>query len=537
MAKRAVVIGLDGAAWHLLEPLFEAGAMPRLNKLRARGASGSLSSTVPTYTPPAWTSAVTGVNPGRHGIYGFHNGNAQSEKLELVHAGSVKAPTIWEMVNAQSASIGVFNLPLTYPPQAVEDGWMVAGMMTPGYGHQLQGFVYPRELEKQVLDWAPGYEVEIRTSWEEDWRDDALCDRALASLEQRHRVLEGLLETKPTDILFAVIETPDRLQHAYYRYLDSTDDAYDSNSAASIRPALVRCYESMDATVGLLEDYAGSDGSVLVCSDHGFTAWDVSVHTNALLESWGYLKTRPRARAMQTGAARKLVPFAKRVLPAKVARTAKGKTFSAIDWANTKAFASPIPQQGIFINLEGRERFGVVPQSELETLKGEIVARFEGLRGIDGRPVTDRVWRSETVFTGNALEGAPDLMPVLRDHRYELDDEIFHKDPITDQSRLPRGVHHPNGMAIYAGQGVRSGATATASVLDVTPTLLYMAGLKVPEGLDGSVVEDAFRPDHLERTPVTTMPQPGTAARDESSPYSEDEEAIIEESLRGLGYL
>jgi predicted AlkP superfamily phosphohydrolase/phosphomutase len=83
MSPRTVVIGLDGVAWRLLEPLIEHGSMPRLASLRARGAWGTLDSTVPTYTPPAWTSAITGVNPGRHGIYGFIEGHAQASTTSL----------------------------------------------------------------------------------------------------------------------------------------------------------------------------------------------------------------------------------------------------------------------------------------------------------------------------------------------------------------------------------------------------------------------------------------------------------------------
>ena len=89
-----MVIGLDGAAWHLLDPMIERGVMPRLAALRARGASGPLVSTVPTYTPPAWTSAATGVNPGRHGIYGFHVGHAQDVPQKLVHSGRIRSPAI-----------------------------------------------------------------------------------------------------------------------------------------------------------------------------------------------------------------------------------------------------------------------------------------------------------------------------------------------------------------------------------------------------------------------------------------------------------
>jgi predicted AlkP superfamily phosphohydrolase/phosphomutase len=536
MTTRAVVIGLDGAAWHLLDPLIDNGHMKNLAALRDRGAAGALTSTVPTYTPPAWTSAITGLNPGRHGVYGFHAGNAQSERQELMHSGRIKASTIWEMVNAQGARAGIFNLPLTYPPQEL-DGWMVSGMMTPGYGHHLRGFVFPQELEERVLSWAPGYEVEIKTSWEEDWRDESLCDRAVHSLEQRNVVLHNLLEEEPADVVFAVIETPDRLQHAYCRYMDPQDPFYEPQAAARLRPSVARCFEAMDRIVGLLTDYAGSDGGVIVCSDHGFTAWEMSVHTNALLQEWGYLKLKPGTQLMQSRLARAAVPVAKKLLPARVARRAKGRTFAAVDWARTRAFASPIPQQGIFINVAGRERLGTVPPHEAEALKDELTVRLQELRGPDGRPATDRVWRSEEVFHGDALDGAPDLLPVMRDYRFELDDEIFHKNSFTDHTHLPRGAHHPEGIVVVAGPGVRNGARVNGSVMDVTPTLLYLAGLSIPEGLDGNLLSAAFRPDHLDDQPPQRMPPLETKSTQEESPYTEEEAAIIEESLRGLGYL
>lgn len=541
MTGPAAVIGLDGAAWHLLEPMLEAGVMPRLRSLRERGYAGTLTSTVPTYTPPAWTSATTGVNPGRHGVYGFVEGHAQHEHQELMHSGKIKAPTIWEIANAQGASVGVYNLPLTYPPRPL-NGWMVSGMMTPGYGEHLKDFASwsgpggGDELESKIQSWAPGYVVDVSANYEQDWRDATLCEKALASLDQREKVLRGLLETAPVDVVFSVLETPDRLQHVYYRYMDPSDELYDTDAAKRIRPHIERCFAAMDRIVGLLDDYAGNDGGVVVCSDHGFTAWQVSVHTNALLEQWGYLTLKGSARLMRSGAARRLVPIAKRFLPRRLAREAKGRTFAAIDWSATRAFASPIPQQGVYVNLKGREAQGIVAEDELERLKDDLANRFADLTGPDGTTVTDRVYRSQDVFHGDALEGAPDVLPVLRDHRYELDDELFHKEPFTDYSHLPRGVHHPRGIGIVAGPGTHAG-DLEGSVMDVTPTLLYMAGLAVPDDLDGRVLEDAFTPEALKKQPLQTAAPLSSSPKDESSPYSADEEAIIEESLRGLGYL
>jgi predicted AlkP superfamily phosphohydrolase/phosphomutase len=536
MAKRAVAVGLDGAAWHLVDPLIEAGVMPRLGALRARGASGTLQSTVPPVTPPAWTSAVTGVNPGRHGIFGFHAGNAQDKAPRLMHSGEVRAPCVWEIANSQGRRVGVFNLPLSFPPQPLE-GWMVAGFLTPGLGEHVKGFVYPSHMEARLRQWQPDYVIEIETNQERDWRDAALAERALEALRHRRVALEGLLREDPPDIVFAVLETPDRLQHLYYRYMDPNDPKYDTDAGRRIRPAIERCFRAMDDIAGLLEDHAGSDGAVIVCSDHGFTAWDVSVHTNTLLQRWGHLHLKRQGRLMQSGLVRKAVPLAWRIVPTKLRRRAKRQTFSVIDWERTEAFASVYYQQGVWVNLAGREPFGIVPASRLESVKDEIAEGFRSLRGPDGEPVTDRVWRSEEAYQGDARKGAPDLMVAMRDHRFLLDDEVFHREPFTDHRRYPRGCHHPDGIVVIAGEGSRPGASVTGSVMDVTPTLLYMAGLHVPEELDGRVLTEAFSDEHLERAPIRTVPPLPPGHREERSPYSAREAALIEESLRDLGYL
>ena len=160
------------------------------------------------------------------------------------------------------------------------------------------------------------------------------------------------------------------------------------------------------------------------------------------------------------------------------------------------------------------------------------------LEAPDGRPATDRVHRSEEVFHGDASEGAPDLLPVLREGRFDLDDQLFEREPFTDVGDLPRGVHHLDGIGLVAGPGVVRGGKLEGSIGDVTPTLLYQADLEVPEGLDGAVLTDAFEARHLGDRPVRTTAALRASPRVESeSPYSEEEESQIEESLRGLGYL
>ena len=66
-----LVVGLDGATLDLVRPWAAAGRLPVLAGLMANGAWGALRSTVPAATFPAWTSLVTGMNPGRHGVLDF----------------------------------------------------------------------------------------------------------------------------------------------------------------------------------------------------------------------------------------------------------------------------------------------------------------------------------------------------------------------------------------------------------------------------------------------------------------------------------
>jgi len=68
---RVMIIGIDGGTWDILGPACDKGLMPNLNRFRNEGVYGTLKSTHPPITPPAWTTLMTGMNPGHHGIGGF----------------------------------------------------------------------------------------------------------------------------------------------------------------------------------------------------------------------------------------------------------------------------------------------------------------------------------------------------------------------------------------------------------------------------------------------------------------------------------
>jgi predicted AlkP superfamily phosphohydrolase/phosphomutase len=537
---KVLLLGLDGMTFSVLDPAFEAGHMPNYRRLLERGASGILTSTVPPYTPPGWTSIFTGVNPGKHGIFGFTLGNVQ-RRGGLVRLDRVAAPAIWNAANAQGARMGLFNIPMTYPPPPV-DGWAVAGMLTPeGGGETPDGFTHPEALAKELVAELGEYHIDIDVDYDEDWKSTAIIERLSANLSLKRRALRFLLERDgDVPLLFAVLEAPDRLMHVHYKYIDPRCDHFRDPAATPIRERAWAFFDEMDAVIGDLLDWAGDDGFVVTMSDHGFGPKDKSVNVNLALREWGLLHTAGAGGSLTRSAGvRQLARRAKRLLPKSVWQRAKGAAQSSIDWSRTKAFSAPIPQQGIYVNLAGREPEGIVAPSDYEAVRDEIVERLSALVDPDdGAPVVDRVLRREEVVEGPESHDAPDLFPVCRAYSYEVSDGLYSPAILDDYRALPRGFHHMDGVFGIAGPGIEARAGARASLYDVAPTALYLAGLKVPK-VDGRVLTDLLPDAMLSERPVQVeaMELPVAGAGAEASPYSAEDEALIEESLRNLGYL
>jgi predicted AlkP superfamily phosphohydrolase/phosphomutase len=536
---KVLLLGLDGMTFSVLNPAFEAGHMPALKRLLERGVSGTLTSTIPPYTPPGWTSIFTGVNPGRHGIFGFTVGNAQ-RRQGLVRLDRVTAPAIWNAANAQGASVGLFNIPMTYPPPPVE-GWSVSGMLTPEEGGQTPAnFTHPADLAESIHRHTGGYEIDIEVDYDHDWKSTAIIDRLSRNVATKRSALKYLLDERgDVDMIFSVIESPDRLMHVHYKYIDPTCDHWHRPEAERIREHVWRFFDEMDAVIDDLLTWAGEDGFVVTMSDHGFQGKDKGVNMNLVLKRWGFLSLGGAGSLAQTGAVRKLARRARKVLPRSITRRAKAAAHGSIDWSRTRAFASPIPQQGIYINLEGREPHGIVPESEYDATCKAIIERFATWTDPDdGLPVLDRIYRREEVMSGARVGDAPDLFPVCRGYAYELSDGLYSADLLTDYRDLPRGFHHMDGIFGIAGPGIVARSGATASLYDIAPSSLYLAGLQHLEG-DGQVLTEFLPETMLSARPPAAFPGPLPTAGEgaEASPYSAADEAKIEESLRNLGYL
>jgi len=534
---KTAIVGLDGATFRVLDPLIRSGVMPALGSIRRRGISSILRSTIPSYTPPAWVSIATGVNPGRHGVFGFLD-NTPQESPRVTHSGSIHASAMWRMLNQQGVTVGISNVPMTYPPMAVE-GFMVAGGLAAGWTDaNMPNFTSDPDVARVVSDVSAGsYPLDTVVSYENDWRSPEVVTRIERVQRLRRRVLAALLERWDPDFVFAVFEGPDRLQHVHYQYLVEGSGWYERPEAKEIRSRARRYFAELDASIADMISWVGNDGHVVLVSDHGAGPWEKTLNVNLLLHEWGLLRLPPLSQVTSSGFVAGVGQrIARRVLPRKVLLSAKARIGRDIRWRETEAFASQVAEQGIHINRRDVLPEGWVDDPRAERVAEELVDRLSSLVDpSDGAPTVDRVIRRDEVMHGPRSARSPDLFPILRDQRYEMSDTLAANAIFTDHRDRPWGYHHIDGIFVAAGPHFRAGTyDAGLEIVDVLPTVFSAAGFQTPAGLDGHAVDQVLSAPVVDQGPAPEEPQVDEAP---AYPFSEQDEAAVEEALRGLGYI
>lgn len=545
LRPRVVVIGLDGATWDLLEPMMAQGWMPHLARLVHAGTRAPLRSTLPPLTAPAWSSFMTGLNPGRHGVFAFQRSLNRSLERTFVNAAAIRAPLLWEHLSQAGQQVGVLNVPITYPVRPVR-GWLVSGMMTPSEEVE---FTWPAELADQLR--ARHYTIDLRIlKRERDYRAPeqrlALVDDLRRILLERQAVLEELLLPRGADFLMVVHETPDRMQHYTWRYLEESLGLNGRQlvSPTALHEVVEATYRAIDDCIGRTLEQAAGDGTrVFFVSDHGFGPRHTRVHIDQWLANQGLL----RYASGKADVRRMLKPYMgalKRLMPRRVLLRGR-QAFAVnriIDWSHTRAYSGVASEYAIYINLAGREPYGIVPAGgAYDALRREIQTGLLQLTDPrHGQRVVTAVYLREEIYHGPFVDQAPDIVYELAPG-YEPTSEVSPGRIFSDVSDEGEGMHQPDGIFLAWGPAIRGGELAAPVYLpDLVPTLLYALDLPVPTGLDGRVLEDIFTPNHLAAHPLQrtdraaqlALPDPAHAPA-----LTAADEASLHERLTALGYL
>ena len=554
----------------------EQGRLPNLAAIARDGVSLELQSTIPPNSAPAWTTFMTGMNPGKHGVYGFTRVEPrEGYTIKLNSGANRRAQTVWQLLTEHGRRSIALNVPMTYPPDPI-DGVVITGINTPGLESQ---FTYPPEFRREVFRVIPDYVLDIR-SWGVKAIGEVraqMLDDILHMVDTRSQLALHMMATQPWDLFTMVFTATDRVQHFFWRFLDATHPLYDAAEALKFQDAILRVYSRIDEALGRILSHCDEDTTVIVMSDHGFGPQRRLFHINHWLVENGFLQltytttsgTLPhllslarkglyRGLGALTGLARNVLSDTnkdrlKRFFPHLRERVASIEALSMIDWTATTAYHTAEFPGDIRVNLRGREVQGIVePGAEYEAVCEAIQSGLEGYVDPEtGKRVVERVFRRDELYWGPHADLAPDLIVHLADYSYTFDWRIpldfdgTHEDlpvvgPLTPEYSSNCGYHRLDGILMLSGSGIRKGVQLDpAQIQDVVPTALYLQGLPIPADMDGKVLSEAIEPALLDRRPVEySTPTESSEKGDPSGEvYSEEEAEAVANRLRDLGYL
>jgi len=530
-----IILGLDGATWDVLNPLIKNGRLPNLKSLVTEGPSGTLESTFPPITAPAWLSMATGRNPGKTGVFYFLNrDDPDSFEFEPLGADKFQGLSFWDVLSAHDQSVGIFNYPMLFPPYEI-DGFMVSGLGSDAD----ETITHPESLGDELDDVTGGYQVKVPYADPKyQGRPGALKDDLLEIIDKRERAMDHLLTDRNPDLFFGIISATDWAQHYFWRYYDEEHALYDPD--AGHQDALGRIWERVDETVGLVAERAREDdANLLIVSDHGFGPINRTFHSNNWLEQQGFThsaqqslmdRTRTRYFLYLRRIGEAVVSFVPGLndFAKSVGESIRKSPGDGIDFERSVAFS---PRQGITCGT-------VYMLSDDSEDKREIIEKLERLPKREDGPNSIEVFEAEEIYHGPKTDLAPDILFEIDgfecavDPRPTTGSKVFS----TGSPYVSRnGGHNQEGILITSGLDVAPSESLTASIYDIAPTILYLHDVPIPQEVDGTVLEELFDSPELDNREILTKPMAELTQTGESTSRTDDQD--VQDHLEDLGYI
>ncbi|MBI4788071.1 MAG: alkaline phosphatase family protein [Chloroflexi bacterium] len=541
-------IGLDGGTFDLIRPWAASGKLPTFKKIMDGGAWSELRSTVPPVTASAWSSFMTGKNPGAHGLFDFMQRRSGSYDLAPVSVLDRDGKAVWDLIGEAGKSVIVMNVPVTWPPQPV-NGLLVTGMLTP---RGAENFTYPRELAEELRSEIGDYIVYSDEVYSKG-RGEVFLKALKYSAAQRVKAAEHLMTKYPWDFFMLVFPESDTVSHGLWACYDPTHHEHDPAEATQFRDGILEIYQHIDGLLARLISNLQSPISILLMSDHGHGPVRNFLYVNNYLAQLGYLKfksdlaTGLKRLAFQLGITpRTIYQLLLTLGLGKLRRTLDKRrggrgllkrfflSFGDVDWARTRAYSIGYIGE-VHINLRGREPQGIIePGADYERTRDQVIADLRALKLPDHTPLVEHLWKKEEIYHGTHLAQAPDILFLPRNlETIAFGDFEFGSNKIVEPSYGVSSSHRMNGMFAASGAGVKpAGEFAGARLIDLAPTILHLLGLPVPNDMDGRVLTEI-----LADSRAVEYGGSSEGRAEIADGYSAEEEAEVMERLQDLGYI
>ena len=348
---KTVLIGIDGAPYGLMKNLSDRGVMPNFKQLREEGGFKKMFSTLPEISSASWSSIITGVNPGEHGIFGFTELMEGSYKLFFPNYSNLQAKPYWE----RGGRHVVINVPMTYPARPM-NGVHIAGFVVPDFTKA----VYPKD-ELPVLN-EMGYTVDVDAEHAHESMLLFMTELERTN-ESRIRAYRHFWKSEKWDMFTLVFTGSDRIGHYLW-------DAYESKSH-EFHQRFLDYFARVDEIIGEISGNLAEGDRLVIVSDHGMEHAETNVNINAFLEEAGLLKL------------------------------GEGRGYNRIK-EGTIAFG--MEPSRIYINRRGRYPRGGVGQGDMKNALTDIESAFEGEKFVK------RIYSKGEIYSGKNFDRAPDIV-------------------------------------------------------------------------------------------------------------------------------
>jgi predicted AlkP superfamily phosphohydrolase/phosphomutase len=303
--------------------------------------------------------------------------------------------------------------------------------------------------------------------------EQAFMDDLYRAFDDRAQVIVNRVGARDWDVLVGVVESTDRVQHMMWRLIDPSHPMHDAALAEKFGDSILRVYRRADQFVGEVLEHLEPGTTVLIVSDHGFHSWRKAVNLNTWLVQQGYLAIRGQS---SDGAPPTL--------------TGDGTFWEHVDWSRTKAYAMGLGQ--VYLNLRGRESKGIVnPGAEATAIATELAGKLLTLTDPEtGTRIVRAVYNRDDIYSGEFVGNAAELQVGMEDG-YRVSWQ-------TTLGGTPAGLVYPNMKKWSGDHGGYDVATtagvlisnkplsgASASIIDIAPTVLKFFGVTIPSTIDG----------------------------------------------------
>ncbi len=302
--------------------------------------------------------------------------------------------------------------------------------------------------------------------------DGQYLEQARTVLAEHRAIFDREFPRFHEGVFFFYFSSLDLNSHMFWRLMDTHHPEYDSQLAAQYGSSIEDFYLQMDQVLGEVLPKLDGHTTLLVLSDHGFAPYNRSFNLNTWLVQNGYA-------ALKEGT------------------TDSNEAFAQVDWSHTRAYGLGL--NGLYLNLRGRERDGIVDPAQAGALLGEIKTKLLDIRDPENnQSAITRVDRASEVYQGPYAQQGPDLL-VGYNRGYRAGWQ-------TILGNFPADVFENNGnpwsgdhcMDYTLVPGVllsnRRIDAANPALTDIAPTILAQFGIPQPGGMMGHSIFASGKP-------------------------------------------